>query len=296
VLRVEREIAVDGATEIDIINSYIENPNPNGNTVCQLLDTGILGDLVTPVDAYLSFHGKTPWLGALATACAKLGLVLDREALSREYDRVPMMNARKTVKFATPLAMLNFFREAGKQAFETLGFNAPELVLEKEKVVVAIIGDAQKVEYNIPALDQIKTASFTGGGIMVKAPYNPAVVSLKCFYINPEYFRGRFNAQNIRANQNRLIAGQTGIVTSMAGGTDGAHLVEDKGLGVSENGYYQCIQLNVQFDTYNVNEMQVTGVMANATTDNSLALKEAIDKYQGEKLDGYFLEYPPEWV
>lgn len=277
-----------------IINSYIENPNPNGNTVFQLLDTGILGDLVSPVDAYLAFHGKTTWLGALATACAQLGLILDREAVSAEYDRVPLMNARKTVKFATPLALLNFFREAGQRAFEALGLNAPEVILAQEKVLVAIIGDAQKVEYNVPALDQIKTASFTGGGLMVKAPFNPAVVPLKCFYINPAYFRGRFNAQNIRASQNRLIAGQTGVVTSIAGGANGARLVEDKGLGVAEDGYYQCIQLNVQFDTYAVNEMQVTGIMANATQDNSQALREAIDKYQGEKLDGYFIEYPPE--
>jgi hypothetical protein len=73
----------------------------------------------------------------------------------------------------------------------------------------------------------------------------------------------------------------------------GTNNLSDKGLGTSPNGVYQCLTLNVQFDTYSVNEMQITVVAANATTDNSEIVRRTANERQKKKVDGYFIDYPP---
>jgi hypothetical protein len=281
-----------------IINSYIESPNPNGNTVFQMLDAGMFGDLLNPKYIYLSFFGKTSWLEALKESCTALGLIIDVRGLTDAYNDVPMINAIKTKRLKSAKELIAYFSETAKAAFYVFGLTAPTITLTGENVVVSVIGNIGTGKFPLPALDQVKSVSFTGGGIMIKAPYNPLISPMRNFYIDPAYFKGRFNAQNIRPLDNRLFnpandGTNDGLITGVTGSDNGNTLLYDKGLGASRDGVYQCLTLNVQFDTYNMNEMQVTGVASDATEDTSETLRKALEEHQQKKADGYFIDYPP---
>jgi hypothetical protein len=273
-----------------IINSYIESPNPNGNTVFQLLDAGLLGDLLTPRDVYIRFSGKTYWVQALQKACDTIGINLDLTGLSSNYDAVPMNNAVKTLRFTCAQHVKNYFERIGKEIFSRFNLPVPQITLQQDALVVTALLDSQQVKKPLPRLNQIKSASFTGGGIMIKAPYNPLIFPMAHFYIEPIFFRGRLNGQALQ-DQNKLLS--PGLVTGVQGSPDGNLLTTDKGLGVSPDGVYQCLTLNVQFDTYGVNEMQISAVQANATVDNSEILRRSLNEHQQKTADGYFLDYPP---
>jgi hypothetical protein len=269
-----------------IMNSYVENPNPNGNTVFQMLATGILEDMLSQSAITAAAFGPTYWIKGLETICAALYFPLDRSHFHHAYDKIPLMDEpKKRLTFTSKKAVIDYFQDAANVLFPQYGLRPPTISLNAETITVTsndngvILTNVKEVAQE---LDMIKTASFTGGGIMIKAPYNPFITPLSYFHIDPKYFRGRFHSQNMRTAQN--ILGSTplaGLATSTVDVQNGeAAVKQDLGVGVAEDGYYKVLNMSVQFDTYNVNEMQVLGVMANATRDNSETLDKTITEYQ----------------
>jgi hypothetical protein len=282
-----------------IMNSYVENPNPNGNTVFQMLASGILEDMLGFSDITLEAFGPTYWISGLEKICAALNIPLDRSEFNTIYDKIPLMNApKKKLHFKTGLDVVNYFKSAAEVIFPQYGFNAPDVKFDKEAIIVTSNDDALQVpdiKETAQKLDMIKTASFTGGGVMIKALYNPFITPMSYFYIDPIYFRGRLNSQNMRTNQNIIMGAQAeGLASASVDVKNGvATAKQDRGVGVAEDGFYRVLNMSVQFDTYNTNETQILGVMANATVDNSETFARAITEYQEDTADDFSLRRPP---
>lgn len=121
-----------------------------GDIVFQLLDAGLLGDLLAPRDVYLRFFGKTKWVRALKGTCGKLGIALDLSELSEAYNEVPIANAVKTERLKNYMDAVNYFAQTGETAFQTFGLKPPVVSFRQDAVFVSVVNGDQMVKATLP--------------------------------------------------------------------------------------------------------------------------------------------------
>jgi hypothetical protein len=282
-----------------IMNAYIESPNPNGSTVIQMFDGGFLGHTIIPRKISFRTNQTTGIIDCIETLCRNTNTplfyckgvtdsmlyyvnkvqIFDSEceqtygSVKEGLDSFITMwnNIVDRVNFGTLLqeesereARYNFIREVGNTKLN--------YVSRTEGIYISIT-TATLPEEELPTFDFVKSAAFTGGGITIKSVFNPWIRPLDPFFIDPVYFRGRFNSVNIRNLQvgNEALLG----FTIVEGKVKSENVV-----GVSPEGKYICTGLTVDFGTISSNDMIVEGVVATGD-DFEKHIKELAEKIPG---------------
>jgi hypothetical protein len=265
-----------------IMNSYMENPNPNGRTVFELMDCGVIGMAMTPQNTYLSTAGKS-WLATFKDFCEAQPQKYTVECSANDaevLDKIPMPFPISTRKFETMNIAVDYFKQAIVLQMERPPYNlrAPEISSNAD-------GTGYHVELkdsgpaNLPSYDEVKSVNYTGGSIQVKSIFRPDILPLQKFYIDPKYFKGRFNNQNI---------------------FDVNNLVGNTAIGMNPEGVYFCLTQSINFDTGSTNDMLVTGVSAKCDLKQQDSYKALIQQITTAGKDTYFLDPAPDllasWV
>jgi hypothetical protein len=268
-----------------IMNSYIESPNPNGKTVFQMFESGYASQLLQPQRIILEFNGKAKWLESLEAAVKKCEINFFNELPKtpnefNDYADIPIMNLKATKTFKNVQEVVNYYNKIGTDIFRSYGLVPPVIYDDTYGVHVTTPGAVLDAP-DMPKLNVIKTASYTGGAISIKLPYNPEVDVFKPFYCDPKFFRGRFNAQSIinGLSDNKIIQNLKNAAS--------------KAPGVAANGQYQCIGFKLNFDTGNTNDMVITGV---ALDDAAFSQTVANAQFKADSLDGWGALNLPPWI
>jgi hypothetical protein len=280
-----------------IMNAYIESPNPNGSTVIQMFDGGFLGHTIIPRKISFRTNQTTGIIDCIETLCRNTNTplfyckgvtddmlyyvnkaqIFDSEceqtygSVKEGLDSFITMwnNIVDRVNFGT---LLQEERDARNNFIRELGNTRLNYVSRTEGIYISI-ATATLPEEELPTFDFVKSAAFTGGGITVKSVFNPWIRPLDPFFIDPVYFRGRFNSVNVRNLQvgNEALPG----FTMVEGKVKSENVV-----GVSPEGKYICTGLTVDFGTISSNDMIVEGVVATGD-DFEKHIKELAEKIPG---------------
>jgi hypothetical protein len=267
-----------------IINSYIESPNPNGTTVFQLVDAGSIGNVVTLNDTYVVTSGGVTFEEAAISVCELTGMT-PIIYLPDAYKKIRVSKASASRKFKNPLDAMNWLRLVAQNTFGALRLPIPYIDYNKDNVItIATMVWATTSEYEAketPILRRIKTASFTGGSLVIKAPWWPGIRPDGLFKMNPRYFRGRLNSQMFSELNTMLSPEQ-----------------QTRQPGESDLGLYRCIQMSLQFGSYSNNEMQITAIASISETEDAKnelykELNEKVESKNFVDINNPFFRYPP---
>jgi hypothetical protein len=270
-----------------IMNSYIESPNPNGKTVFQMFEAGFASQLLQPSNILVQFNGKEKWLDSLRKAVGAIRelppLIENLPATpdgKTSYEDIPMMNINASKSFGSPQAVINYYSKIGRAIFRSYGLEPPVIYSDTDGVHVSTASRIAGNKKDMPELTIIKTATFTGGGISVKLPFNPEIDVMKSFFIDPRYFRGRFNAKSVMEG-NHIVDVKTGK--------------KDTAVGVAADGIYTCISYKVVFDTEKSNDMTILGVMS-SEVDTKSAIQQNVAAQSKQSLDQFGALQSSPWI
>ena len=173
----------------EILNCYIEKPNPEGTTVFSCVLGSVSQFLGNEEPVEITIPDKSDIntvVSTIATAFNIKGIC----NLPPDWSATTMITNGSTYTFANALTMQTWLKSSLDNIAEANKLSKLFVAVTDNTIYISPM-TVKYIGQETIILDKITTAYFTGGNIVVTAPWNPSLTTGKLFQMDTKYFRGR---------------------------------------------------------------------------------------------------------
>lgn len=179
----------------EIMNSYVERPNPEGITIFNCVYGTVSGMYDTKDPVEVNFSKGLTVKDVFPVLASAFGLTL-QATIPEVWRNISFTNTAYTQTYRNALEMWSDIKTILRKLSEA--HNLPPLytsVTGKTFYVLTMLEGSDKEKSVI--LDKVSTAYLMGGAVMVKAPWLPTLDPGMLFKMDTRFFRGRMGSLQV---------------------------------------------------------------------------------------------------
>jgi hypothetical protein len=185
----------------EIMNCYVERPNPEGITVF----SGVVGQVsdILNNDKQITFTLSKEFTVASLTKIAAAAGLSPHIVLPKEWNGIMIPVYNKTYTFANAILMQTWLN----QLLSSISHNnkVPYLTVSISNGMMKVYGMlTSSSEESTVLIDKVSTAYMMGGHVVIKAPWNPLVTADTTFQMDSRYFRGRMGSLYVTGTKKKF--------------------------------------------------------------------------------------------